>query len=251
MLATLTITLQKPENQYLNQNITSLLQGVLMDNISYEYGEILHLSQLKPYSQYISFNGDNITWKISSCNQEFKENVLDYWISTNLNNIYLKHKDLHLQIINKNIEISSYNELIENTFFGNSNNQFIIEFISPTSFKSNNKYIIYPSLQHIFQSLMNKFDTYSDSNSIISEELLNDIVKHTEIISYNLKSVKFHLEGISIPSFKGNITINIRGNNQLANVVHMLLKYGEYSGVGVKCAIGMGGIKITERNRKI
>ena len=34
---------------------------------------------------------------------------------------------------------------------------------------------------------------------------------------------------------------------QLVNLVHLLLRYGEYSGAGIKTAIGMGKIQMSER----
>ena len=49
------IVLQIDSEKRLNSSIGSLMQGVLMQRIDPAYGEILHRSELKPYSQYISF----------------------------------------------------------------------------------------------------------------------------------------------------------------------------------------------------
>lgn len=68
---------------------------------------------------------------------------------------------------------------------------------------------------------------------------------------YDLKSTTFSLEGVKIPSFIGKITIKITGTQTMANFAHMLFEFGEYAGVGIKTALGMGYVKmLKERRRK-
>ena len=47
------IVLQTDSEKRLTSSIGSLLQGALMQHIDPAYGEVLHRSELKPYSQYI------------------------------------------------------------------------------------------------------------------------------------------------------------------------------------------------------
>ena len=35
----------------------------------------------------------------------------------------------------------------------------------------------------------------------------------------------------------------------MVNLMHMLLRFGTYSGIGIKTAMGMGGLQIEERKR--
>ena len=60
----------------------------------------------------------------------------------------------------------------------------------------------------------------------------------------------FHLEGIKIPSFVGNITLKINGTRQFVNLINMLCEFGVYSGVGIKTAIGMGSIGVSQKSGK-
>ena len=62
--------------------------------------------------------------------------------------------------------------------------------------------------------------------------------------------MKFHLEGVKIASFMGSITIKIGGPQSLVNLVHLLMYFGEYSGVGIKTAIGMGKISVVENKKR-
>jgi CRISPR/Cas system endoribonuclease Cas6 (RAMP superfamily) len=46
------------------------------------------------------------------------------------------------------------------------------------------------------------------------------------------------------------MTLRLHGPDTLARYVRFLLRFGEYSGVGIKTAIGMGGIRIKEGRTK-
>jgi len=53
--------------------------------------------------------------------------------------------------------------------------------------------------------------------------------EYIEISGYKLRSTFFHLEGVRIPSFMGEITLNIKGPAQLVNLAHMLVFFGTYT----------------------
>ena len=64
---------------------------------------------------------------------------------------------------------------------------------------------------------------------------------------YNIRSALFPLEGVRIPAYEGFIVIKVKGPQALVNLANVLLRYAEYSGIGIKAAIGMGAIQIVER----
>ena len=77
-------------------------------------------------------------------------------------------------------------------------------------------------------------------------DMLDTLISSTNIIGYKLKSTVYHIESIKIPSFIGYLTIRISGTAQTAQIAKLLLKYSEYSGVGIKTALGMGQTRIEE-----
>lgn len=46
---------------------------------------------------------------------------------------------------------------------------------------------------------------------------------------------------------RGRLTFKVQGAQTLKAYVKMLLTFGEYSGLGMKTSLGMGGIKLEER----
>ena len=53
------------------------------------------------------------------------------------------------------------------------------------------------------------------------------------------------MENIRVRGFIGNLKIKIKGKDEiLYQLLNFLLQVSEYTGLGVKTALGMGGIKI-------
>lgn len=76
--------------------------------------------------------------------------------------------------------------------------------------------------------------------------MLENLISNSTITSYKLQSTYFSVESVKIPSFTGRITIKINKSAHLGNILKLLLSYGEYSGIGIKTALGMGTVKIEE-----
>ena len=115
------------------------------------------------------------------------------------------------------------------------------------SFKSYGRYINYPDLRLIYQSLMNKYDSVLKEASMFDEDTLDMLVEGSEIVKYNLRSYLFPLQGVKIPSFFGSMTIKVTSTDTAAKFIRLLLEFGEYSGVGIKTGLGMGAIQIVRQ----
>ena len=86
----------------------------------------------------------------------------------------------------------------------------------------------------------------------VSREYTFPIVSRTmeERTYYDLKSTWFHLEGVRIPAFIRKITIKISKTQTMANFAGLLFQFGTYSGVGIKAALGMGAVRLTEKREE-
>lgn len=248
MLSKLIITLQAKE--HLNYGISSLMQGALMEMIDREYAEKLHTPGLNPYTQHVELYEGEAHWIITALNEEAKREIIDVLSAEDINELHIKHKDMTLTIADKKAEHISYDELLENTYFGDCSPYINIDFVTPTSFKVNGKYQFYPTVSNIFKSLITKHDSVSVTTEFFSDELIEQIENGVEIIKYRLRSTFFYLEGVKIPSFVGNVTLRIRGPKQFVNLINMLISFGEYSGVGMKTGIGMGAIKKNKEEKR-
>lgn len=250
MIAKVIIRLKNDINTPISYQMSSLFHGFIMQNIAPKYGEKMHESVLKPFSQHLELNGDACQWIINALNQEAYTNVIKPILDEKISTVYLENRDKHVKIQSKELIVSDIDSIMEDTVFSHCPRNMTIKFLTPTAFKSNGEYIFYPTIKNIFGSLIRKYDAANKTTQIYTPELLTDIEDNIKITRYNLKSTFFSLEGVKIPAFIGEITINISGSQQLVNLVHLLVKFGEYSGVGIKSALGMGSIKIIEREKQ-
>lgn len=244
MLAELVMEL-KEENMHLGVNQSSNLQGVLMEQINPDYAEYLHNQRWNPYSQYI-LDGENKKWIIKTTTEEAYNEIIVPLLNESFSHFIIKKKEMKVSVISKNLKKIPKQELLSEFYNGQGSNYICLQFLTPVSFKSSGRYVILPDLRLIYQSLMNKYSASSKNMEMFDEDTLEQLVCNSEIIRYNLKSTFFSLEGVKIPCFKGELVIKFYGSNTMAQYARLLVKFGEYSGVGIKTAMGMGAIKLKD-----
>ena len=183
---------------------------------------------------------DKIIWTLNTLNAEAKEKIADK--IKKMEKVNIKYKEKEYKIVSTKEKSISYKDLVKENYLKDGSRRLKVSFLTPTSFKQDGRYVIFPTVRLIFQSLMLKFDKSSSDMEVFGKDILETFESYTEITMYKLRSTYFHLDGTKIPSFIGDITITIKGPAQLVNLANLLLKFGTYSGVGIKTGIGMGGI---------
>lgn len=229
----------------------ALFQGFMMEVICPEYAERLHHDGIHPYSTSFMMADGFAYWRVNTLSDEAQQQLIQPLLNRDVNQIYLKGKDAKFSVLEKTLIHTSYEDMIQKYYFGGGDRFIHLHFLTPASFKKSGRYMIYPTPRLIFQSLMQKYDACSEQSSIFSEELLEEFENYTVVKGYRMRSTQYKIEQVRIPSFMGDITLEIGGSKQLANVAKMLVKFGEFSGVGIKTGMGMGAIKVLENSRSV
>lgn len=230
----------------INFQQSSNFQGIMMETIAPAYAAKLHENQLNPYSQCILRENDKIIWKIKTLNEEAYENII--LPLSKLADVTLKKKHISIPVYNKTVQVRDEKELIEEFYEKKCSKYLELKFQTPTSFKSDGRYIMYPDLGLIYASLMRKYSAASQEFDMFDEETLEALIAQSEIVRYRLQTVPFPLEKIKITGFTGNICVHIKGPETMARYIRMLLEFGEFSGVGIKTGMGMGAMRYIRRN---
>lgn len=246
MLAELRLKLQTEGELDVYQS--SNLHGVIMETIDTEYAEKLHGLKLNPYSQHVE-KRDGLEWIITTYTKEAYDHIISPFMDDKITDFELTGRDVKVHISEKKLNIKPKKELMNKFYTEDGERTICIELLTPTSFKSNNEYLIFPDLELIYRSLMKKYSSSCDM-TMDDDDTLEELVRTSRIIKYNLKSSYFPLEKVKIPGFRGDITIKITGKQTLVNYARLLFEFGEYSGIGIKCSMGMGAIKIKERSNR-
>lgn len=229
----------------LSYQMGSLFHGALMEMLPKEYAADLHQSKLHPYSQYIFFREEEYYWVVCCLNEKAVKCIIRD-VLQNVDQFELKKENIKIRIVQKMYKEIRYSELTRHFYEDQGKGYLQVHFLTPTAFKQQGKYIFYPSIRCIYQSLMNKYDAAFREESMVDEEALEQLCEHSQIIRYDLKSVPFRVERVKIPGYVGKITLKFSGTQTMANFANLLFEFGEYSGIGIKASLGMGAIRITK-----
>lgn len=235
------------DTEEINFQQSSNLQGIIMENIDSQYASYLHGNQLNPYSQYVIKKDGISQWHIQTITTEAYENIILPLV--NLKKIEIKKKALEVKISARELQTYEEKGLIREFYDVKCPKYLEINFLTPTAFKRDGKYVAYPDLRLVYGSLMRKFSEASNEIDMVDENILQELTDKSEIIRYRLRTIPFPLEQIKITGFIGNVCIRINGPETLARYVRMLIKFGEFSGVGIKTGIGMGAMQFYRREK--
>ena len=220
---------------------TSLLQGVLMENISSEYADFLHTKKLHPYSEYVLPQENGAVWAVQTLNEEAYENIIKKLAQKDEFFLAVVGKEIH--VLRREEEILPKSSLMEDFYTLPTKNIFNIEFLTPAAFRQRGRYYILPDIRLLCQNLMMKYSAASDLIDMGDEDTLRQITEDTFIMRHNLRSAVFPAEGQNIPGFVGSLRLKCNGTDTMARYLRLLLTFGEFSGVGVKTAMGMGAMR--------
>ncbi len=222
---------------------SSVMQGIIMENISGNYAEEMHKQALRPYSQFSACRSGQNIWTISVLSREAYDNIVIPILS--MKQAEVRHNNDIITFGKPAVEIMTYQQLLcENSVNSAKSDAVELDFTTPTAFKSSGKYVILPTLRLIFSSLAKRFDTFFGISNNNYEALADEIEENVTISDYKLSSSSFSLEGVRLPSFRGSLKIRIKGSGDFRSYIRMLCRFAEFSGVGIKTAIGMGQIRI-------
>ena len=221
---------------------SSVMHGLLMESISSENAEDMHSRSLRPYSQYVdNIDGVNF-WTLNLLGEEVYQQLGEPVLS--LNSAYIRHKKDNIRFGSPIITKLTYEDLLaRNMAKSMSTGLAKLEFITPAAFKSGGRYINIPTPRLILLNLSKRFD-YAfgiENNDYAAFEELVD--KAVSFYGYNLESSSFSLEGVTIPAFIGNISLKFSGDRDLRSYISMLCDFAQYSGIGIKTALGMGQVR--------
>ena len=212
-----------------------------MEYVDEDFGEMVHKPVLHPYSQYLKKEGNNWFWVVNTLSEDADISIQNALQRINVIRLQKHYMEVGIELCCQKKQ--SYDELKQIFLCTDHSGYFRIQFLTPTAFKRQGEYLIFPDLFCIYQSLINRFNSITGMD-ILNEDALKELLEQSRIVQYRLNSTYFSLERVKIPSFYGTISIRVNGPALMKRFVNMLFLFGEYSGIGIKTAIGMGAIKL-------
>jgi len=200
----------------------------------------LHEQGETPISQCLYREKSETLWQMNLLDQDMESvfsSILD-----ELKTLPLNTGEISLELQGKTSVTAE--ELIKNARALEADRFFAFRFLSPTAFKQNGKYTVLPEKELILQSLLKKWNSVFPSYPLEDEDAFHMLSDGLRISDYNLHTTRFFLKDNKIPGFVGNMSIDARLSTPILDIWRILVVFSEYSGIGIKTALGMGGVKL-------
>ncbi len=225
------------------------LYAWLLSHASAEAGDRLHEQGVRPVAQYIRQDQktSECVWTVNLLNDEAAEMfvpILEREREAELHCGALCFQSCELE------RIDSAQVFIQRAGELTLDRRFIIEFVTPASFKQNERYVIFPQESLIMQSLITRWGICFPDMPLDDAEALEAMLRGLHIVDYRLQTLRHPLKQTRIPSFVGRIVLEARLPAPLMEVFKTLYCFAPYAGLGIKTALGMGGVQVQNKVSK-
>ncbi len=140
------------------------------------------------------------------------------------------------------VQSTTFAHIIEEAFSLN-HSIFVVEFLTPTSFRSQGKQILYPSSELVLRSLSARWNTFCNERMPKSDMNWDNVLW---ISQFNLRTESITFGNYQIVGSVGRvkyIPARVSQNSFDTKMAHALLKFGNFCGVGYKTTMGLGKIR--------
>lgn len=244
------LTCEKSD-QRLSRKIGVFFNAWLMERLPAQLVDVFHQGNENPFSLYVDTNRERVNFVVNVIDDDLAGAFREALFLPTLTSLEFKQlRGIEFKVIAKNERQLSQATLSQIFYQDEAEGWFNLQVITPAAFKSQGSYQYLPDLRLLFQSLMRQYNHWFEGQDHIDVELLEEICKRTRITGYRLHTERYEVHNAFLTGFCGNVVLQCRGTQTLKNYVQMLLNFAEFSGVGAKTSLGMGGIRLRERNEK-
>lgn len=220
-------------NQSLRPSDAYRLYAMLLEQIPSDYASALHMQTITPINQYVNHNHWHIHLMDVHAIHQFSPCI------EGLSEFSLNRLPDTCRVLDIQAQSFEYPQV-----WMDCSDPFNLKFVTPTAFKSAGKYQVMPTPRLIFNSLLQKWNTFwGESFPIPVTQALENAVSALCICSKGLRKEYFVMKGNAVPGAVGELEVKLGGEKE-DKTIAMLLNFSQLSGIGIKTSLGMGGIQI-------
>ncbi len=216
------------------------LYAWLLSCISHEAGDWLHEDGTKPITQYVYREQETFWWVINLLTDDaiaLFAPVLEAKQAAELHLGTLSFTRHTTETIESPREIIARGQALQEI------HRFPLTLLTPTAFKQQGRYVILPQESLILQSLIRRWDESFPEFPLDDPDAFQAMLQGVHIADYSLRSLRHPLKQTKIPSFQGRIILETHLSAPLMEIMKTLYVFAPYAGLGIKNALGMGGVK--------
>ncbi len=218
------------------------LYSFLMNHADAVFSTAAHLDRTTPVSQYLRKTDSGMLWIVSLLGKD-SINALDFMLNTQ-SEFFLDKDRLPLIVTGRERQVvDSTDDLLKKKTSQSTECVHRLVFHTPTAFKSRGEYVCFPTVRQIMQSLLRKWNACMETDVRFPEEETEKLAEGLICRRFDLCDRLYRIKGNPIPGFCGEMTLINQLDGELREHAELLLSFAGYSGVGIKTALGMGGVE--------
>ena len=242
MLTQYRMTLESDRTVRLSPEWGYRLYAALLEQGTARFAERVHADQITPISQFLT-GGKNPVWTVSLLGESCEEELIP--VLERLDRLTLEREGVQLRISGKECSrIADVEELFR--LARRDSEECRLHIVTPAAFKQRGQYQILPTPELVIGNLVRKW------NGCITECPIEDTDGEGVAALgaglrwkwFDLHSGTYRLKGNAIPGFVGELVVEHRMSGFHGQLADALLLFSGYSGLGIKTALGMGGVKV-------
>lgn len=180
------------------------LYAWLLSHVPKEEGDALHEQGIRPISQYVYREGERVQWVVNLLNEEaatFFEPILERADAALLHQGVIPFGEHQVE------KIDSVQTLMNRAGERNDENRFALELVTPTAFKQNGRYAVFPQESLVLQSLIARWGLCFPEFPLDDPDAVQAMLAGLHIVDYRLHTVRYSMKQTKIPSFLGRIIL--------------------------------------------
>lgn len=205
------------------------------------FGAAVHADAVTPLSQFLTINDEKLIWTVSLLGQRSEETLSP--LLERKTHLFLRQDQVPLAVTGRRRDTIRDVEDLFARAAGHSHHH-LLRFETATAFKSQGKYVSLPTARLIMQGLVRKWNGSFPDCPIEDEDGqgIEALAAGMVCGRFLLQSQAYELKRVFIPGFVGELELENRLSGFHRDLADALLLFSGYAGIGIKTALGMGGI---------
>lgn len=216
------------------------LYAALLEQAPGDFSARVHQMGVTPVSQYV--HGDR--WYVSLLGQEAVQALSP--VLEDMAAIRLLRQEQPIRFLGKEVSgVWGVEQLLD----APAPDAFRLELRTPTAFKSAGHYQLLPTQRLLLQSLILKWNGCFGDICPIEDEGggLETMASGIRYRAVELDTRDFRIKRTAIPGVVGSIQVQDLLSGFHRQLAAALLEFGSYAGIGIKTALGMGGMTVQKK----
>jgi len=248
MLTQYRLTLRPEAGQPVPPETAYRLYAALLESSPSSFGEAAHRDAATPVSQFLVPGPEGtLLWTLNLLGRE-SEAALSPILETQEHYLLTRRGTLLRVLRREHQGLGGAEELLARA--SGCSGAHRLRFCTSTAFKSRGQYQNLPTPRLVIQSLLRKWNACLTDCPIEDEDGqgMEALAAGLTVSGFHLESRSYRLKGTVIPGFTGELTLDNRLTGFQRQLTDALLLFSGYSGIGIKTALGMGGVEETPLN---